>query len=128
MSLLDKLKSNSPDNKLSLEGNGFNPQRASTAFGYENPNVNSPQNPLDPSLSALQNTYSVNSIPAKVRIVDFNKTQYKSFLPPESQLDELDINAPKNLRAGKLGSVVSQIYKSATGRKYRDLGPTEGRY
>jgi len=128
MSLLDKLKSSSPDNKLSLEGNNFNPQRGNAAFGYENPNVSAPQNPLNPSLSALQNTYSVNSIPAKVRIIDFNKTQYKSFLPPESQLDELDTNAPKNLRAGKLGSVVSQIYKSATGRKYRDLGPIEGRY
>jgi len=122
MSLLDKLKSNSPDNKLSLEGNNFNPQRGNAAFGYADVSNN-----LDPALSKLQNTYDVNSNP-KVRIIDFNKTQYKSFLPPESQLDELDTNAPKNLRAGKLGSVVSQIYKSATGRKYRDLGPTEGRY
>jgi len=122
MSLLDKLKSNSPDNKLSLEGNNFNPQRGNPAFGYADVSNN-----LDPALSKLQNTYDVNSDP-KVRIIDFNKTQYKSFLPPESQLDELDTNAPKNLRAGKLGSVVSQIYKSATGRKYRDLGPIEGRY
>ena len=128
MSLLDKLKSNSPDNKLSLEGNGFYPQRRTPSFGYENPNVNSPQNPLNPSLSALQNTYSVDSIPAKIRIVDFNKTQYKSYLPFESQLDELDVNAPKNLKAGKLGSVVSQIYKSRQGRRYKDLGPVEGRY
>ena len=122
MSLLDKLKSNSPDNKLSLEGNGFNPQRGNAAFGYADVSNN-----LDPALSKLQNTYDVNSVP-KVRIIDFNKTQYKSFLPPEAQLDELDTNAPKNLRAGKLGSVVSQIYKSATGRKYKDLGPIEGRY
>jgi hypothetical protein len=122
MSLLNKLNTNSPDNTLSLAGNGFNPQKGSPAFGYIDA-----ANTLDPALSKLQNTYDINSNPS-IRIVDFNKTQYKSYLPPESQLDELDINGPKNLRAGKLGSVVSQIYKSKTGRQYKDLGPVEGRY
>ena len=128
MSLLDKLNKTSAagePNNLSLAGNNFNPQRQSPAFGYADP-ANT-LNPLDPALSRLQNTYDVNSNP-NVRIIDFNKTQYKSYLPPESQLDELDINAPKNLRAGSVGSVVSQIYKSKTDRKYKDLGPVEGRY
>jgi hypothetical protein len=125
MSLLDKLNKTSAvgePNNLSLVGNNFNPQRLSPAFGYADSTNN-----LDPALSRLQNTYDVNSNP-NIRIVDFNKSQYPSYLPPESQLDELDINAPKNLRAGSIGSVVSQIYKSKTGRKYKDLGPIEGRY
>lgn len=118
MALQDKLK----DSTLSLQGNGFNPQSQNPAFGYADSS-----NSLDPKLSRLQNTYDVNSTP-NVRIVDFNKTQYKSYLPQESQLDELDVNAPKNTKAGTAGSVVSQIYKSSTGKKYSDLGPKEGRY
>ncbi len=106
------------DSKLSLQGNGFNPQRLSSAFGYADST-----NSLDPKLSRLQNTYDVNSNP-KVRIVDFNKTPYKSVVPPESTMDELDPIAP-NL---KVTGVVSQIYKSKTGRNYKDLGPKEGRY
>jgi hypothetical protein len=39
-------------------------------------------------------------------------------------LDELDVNAPKLKPVG----VVSQAYKSKAGQRYRDLGPTEGRY
>ena len=124
MPLQDKLK----DSKLSLEGNGFNPQRKTVSWGYENPNIAAPLNPLDPSLSALQYTYGVDSNPSKIKIVDFNKTPYKPYLPTESQLDELDARAPKNLRAGKAGSVVEQIYKSSTGQKYKDKGPKDGRY
>jgi len=118
MSLQDKLANST----LSLQGNGFNPQRANPAFGYVDAS-----NSLDPKLSRLQNTYDVNSNP-NVRIVDFNKTPYKSYLPLESQLDELDTRGPKNLRAGSPGSVVSQIYKSSKGSKYSDLGPSGGRY
>lgn len=114
MSLQDKLK----DSTLSLQGNGFDPQRLSPAFGYADAS-----NSLDPKLSKLQYTYDVNSNP-NVRIVDFNKTPYRSSVPPESQLDELDTNAPKLLVKG----VVSQVYKSSTGRTYKDLGPKEGRY
>jgi len=128
MSLFNRLNKKSIEgepNNLSLAGNGFNPQKLSPAFGYADP-ANT-LNPLDPALSRLQFTYSVNSTP-RVRIVDFNKTEYKSYLPPESILDELDKDAPKNLRAGSIGSVVSQVYKSKQGRTYRDLGPTEGRY
>jgi hypothetical protein len=125
MSLFDKLNKKSIEgepNNLSLIGNNFNPQSLSPAFGYTDSTNN-----LDPALSRLQDTYSVNSIP-RVRIVDFNKTQYKPYLPPESQLDELDVKGPKNLKAGVKGAVVSQIYKSKTGRRYKDLGPVEGRY
>ena len=118
MSLQDKLK----DSTLSLQGNGFDPQRSSPAFGYADAS-----NSLDPKLSKLQYTYDVNSNP-NVRVVDFNKTPYKSTLPSESQLDELDTRGPKNLRAGTPGSVVSQVYKSSKGNNYKDLGPTEGRY
>ena len=125
MSLENKLK----DSKLSLDGNGFNPQRKTPSWGFENPNITAPAlNPLDPKLSALQYTYSVDTKPANVKIVSFNKTQYKPYLPTESKLDELDANAPKNSRAGGVGSVVSQVYKSSTGQKYSNKGPANGRY
>jgi hypothetical protein len=125
MSLENKLK----DSKLSLEGNGFNPQPKTPSWGYTNPNINSATlNPLDPKLSALQNTYDVDSNPANIKIINFNKTQYKPVLPLESQLDEMDARAPKNDRAGRIGSVVSQIYKSLTGQKYSNKGPKDGRY
>jgi hypothetical protein len=118
MSLLDKLKTNSPDNTLSLLGNGFNPQKGNPAFGYADST-----NSLNPKLSRLQFTYSVDYIPT-VRIKDFNKSQYPSVLPPASILDELDTKAP-NL---EVKGVVSKVYKSKQGRNYRDLGPAEGRY
>jgi len=121
MSLLKKLSSSN----FSLEGNGFFPQSKTAAWGFAD-SANT-VNPLDPKVSRLQYTYDVNSTP-KVRIVDFNKTQYKSFLPLESQLDELDLRSPKNLRAGGAGSVVSQIYKSPKDSNYRSLGPAGGRY
>ena len=124
MSLETKLK----DSKLSLEGNGFNPQPKTVSWGFQNPNVAAPLNSLDPKLSALQYTYGVDTNPANVKIVSFNKTQYKPYLPTESKLDELDANAPKNNRAGGIGSVVSQIYKSATNQNYKDKGPKNGRY
>lgn len=120
--LLNKLNSPAADNTLSLIGNGFNPSRSKPAFGYVDPTAN-----LDPRASRLQRTYSVDSDP-KVRIVDFNKSPYPSYLPSESTLDELDLRAPKNTKAGAKGSVVSQIYKSKSGRRYKDLGPAEGRY
>ena len=125
MSLENKLK----DSKLSLEGNGFNPQLKTPSWGFSNPNVNpATLNPLDPKLSALQYTHGVDSIPKDVKIISFNKTQYKPYLPEESKLDELDVRAPKNGRAGEKGSVVSQIYKSSTNQNYKDKGPKTGRY
>lgn len=125
MSLESKLK----DSNLSLEGNGLSRKLQDASWGFSNPLITSATlNPLDPSLSALQNTYSVDSNPANVKIVSFNKTPYKPFLPKQSKLDELDVNAPFNKEAGLKGSVVSQIYKSATGKKYKDLGPKDGRY
>jgi hypothetical protein len=125
MSLVNKLK----DSNLSLEGNNLTRKLQDASWGFSNPSITAPTiNPLDPSLSALQNTYSVDSNPANVRIVSFNKTAYAPFLPKESKLDELDTNAPTNRQAGLRGSVVSQIYKSATGKKYKDLGPKDGRY
>ena len=124
MSLEKKIK----DSKLSLEGNGFDPKLKDYAWGFENPNIKDPNlNALDPYLSILQNTYDVNSTPM-TRIVSFNKTQYKPYLPTESKLDELDKNAPFNKQAGLAGSVVSQIYKSAIDKKYKDLGPKDGKY
>ena len=123
MSLLDKLnqktKTGEPNN-LSLVGNNFNPERQSPAFGYADST-----NRLEPLLSRLHKTYSVDTIP-DVRVVDFNKSPYPSVVPPPSQYDELDLNAP-NFNIVQ-GGVVSQIYKSKQGRNYRDLGPAEGRY
>ena len=125
MSLENKLK----DSKFSLEGNGFNPTPKTPSWGFNNPTVDPALlNPLDPKLSALQYTHGVDSKPADVKIVSFNKTQYKPYLPTESKLDELDARAPKNNRAGGTGSVVSQIYKSLTGQKYSNKGPKDGRY
>jgi hypothetical protein len=127
MALQDKLK----DSGLSLQGNGFDPQRKEVSWGYKNPNINAATlNPLDPKLSGLQNTYDIDSNP-KVSVVNFNTSKlYPNYVPAESKLDELDTNplTPKNTRAGEKGSVVSQIYKSSTGQNYKDKGPKEGRY
>jgi hypothetical protein len=118
-SVNDQLKTST----LSLQGNGFNPQPNTPAWGYTKT-----AGELDPALSQLQNTYSVDGNP-NMRIQDFNRlalggaTSVKS----PSALDELDANAPNNLQAGKKG-VVSQVYKSTTGRRYKDLGPNPGRY
>lgn len=100
MGLLDKLK----NSILGLGGN--KPQQ----FGV---------NPIPPN--SLHNLYSVDGNP------DVNWRLIKGNLPNKplpSTLDELDVNAPNLQTSG----VVSQVYKSKTGRRYRDLGPTEGRY
>jgi len=115
-SVLDQL----PGSTLSLVGNGFNAQPNTPSWGYQ-----SSLGTLDPALSQLQNTYSVDGDP-NVRLIDFNKGNSLTVRPP-ARLDELDPKAPNNTEAGK-GGVVSQIYKSATGRKYKDLGPQPGRY
>jgi len=102
---------------LGLQGNRITAVPTQPAWGYIDSTAN-----LDPAASKLQNTYSVNSIPP-VRLKDFNVNGVTT-VPAQSRLDELDNRAP-NLTAG---GVVSQVYKSATGRKYRDLGPADGRY
>jgi hypothetical protein len=71
--------------------------------------------------AALHNVYSVDGTPS-VRWVSSNGNA--GIIPQPSQLDELDVNAPKLKPVG----VVSQVYKSRIGQTYRDLGPTEGRY
>jgi hypothetical protein len=131
MALQDKLG----DSKLSLKGAGITePTLLTPSWGYKDPKfvvaTTNPLNPLDPSLSSLHNTYDVNSVPADVTIVNFNKTAYKSTVPKESILDELDASslAPKNLQVGTTNSVVSQLYKSSTGQKYSNKGPKDGRY
>lgn len=118
-SVLDQL----PNSKLSLQGNGFNPQNNQPAWGYPDAT-----NQLDPALSRLQYTYSVDGDP-NVRIADFNRAALGGVttVRPPASLDELDSNAPNNTQAG-LGGVVSQIYKSRVGRRYRDLGPQPGFY
>ena len=113
MPIIDQI----PGSTLSLQGNGFNPQPHSAAWGY----IDSTSN-LDPASSKLQNTYSVNSTP-NVRLKDFNRNGITT-VRAESRLDELDTNAPNLIPRG----VVSQIYKSKTGRQYKQLGPADGRY
>ena len=119
-SVLDQL----PASTLSLVGNGFNAQPNSPAWGYQ-----SPLGTLDPALSELQYTYSVDGNPNE-RIVDFNRAALGGVtsVKPPATLDELDPNAPNNYQAGLAGGVVSQIYKSPNGRRYKDLGPQPGRY
>jgi hypothetical protein len=100
MGLLDKLKS-------SILGlGGAKPQQ----FGV---------NPIPPN--SLHNLYSVDGKPDVTwRLINKNLPMK----PQPSQLDELDNNAPSLKPSG----VVSQVYKSRTGRRYKDLGPKEGRY
>lgn len=98
MALLDKL-ANSP---LGLKG-----QRPAT-FDV---------NPM----AALHNVYSTTGTPS-VKWVQSNGNA--GIVPQPSQLDELDLNAPKLTPVG----VVSSAYKSSAGQRYKDLGPTEGRY
>jgi len=100
MGLLDKLK----NSILGLQGK--KPQQ----FGV---------NPVPPD--SLHLLYSTDGQPK----VSWRPSNSLGFKPQPSTLNELDTQAP-NLQP-KTG-VVSQVYKSKTGRRYRDLGPTEGRY
>lgn len=113
MPIIDQL----PNSSLSLQGNGFNPQSQQPAWGYTDATAN-----LDPAVSKLQNTYSVNSNP-QVRLKDFNRNGVTT-VKPEATLDELDSRAPNLNPFG----VVSQVYKSKVGRQYKQLGPRDGRY
>jgi hypothetical protein len=69
----------------------------------------------------LHNLYSVDGNP-DVRWRTSNGNL--GVKPRPSNLDELDSIAPNLNPVG----VVSQVYKSKTGRQYKDLGPVEGRY
>jgi len=100
MGLLNKLK----DSILGL--GGIKPQQ----FGV---------NPIPPD--SLHELYSVDGNPnVSWRLIKGNLSNK----PQPSTLDELDAKAP-NL---KPNGVVSQVYKSKSGRRYKDLGPAEGRY
>jgi hypothetical protein len=100
MGLLDRLK----NSILGLKG------EKPANFGVD---------PVPPN--TLHNLYSVDGNPdVRWRLIPGNQ-QMK---PRPSTLDELDSIAPNLKPTG----VVSQIYKSRTGRRYKDLGPTEGRY
>jgi hypothetical protein len=71
--------------------------------------------------NALHNLYSVDGNPN----VTWNLIKGNIGMKPEpSQLDELDKNAPKLVPRG----VVSKVYKSKPGLRYKDLGPLGGRY
>ena len=118
-SVLDQL----PNSTLSLQGNGLTANPNSAAWGYPDAT-----NQLQPELSSLQYTYSVDGNP-NVRLVDYNRAALGGVtsVRQPATLDELDPNAPNNFQAGT-GGVVSQIYKSSPGRNYKDLGPQPGRY
>jgi hypothetical protein len=92
MPIIDQL----PTSTLSLLGNGFNPQSNQPAWGYPDRTGD-----LDPALSRLQYTYSVNGRP-RVRIKDFNRAAFGGVtaVKPPATLDELDRNAPNNTQAG----------------------------
>lgn len=124
MSVLNQLSKST----LSLQGNGFNPAPHQPAWGYPDQTYN--DGGISPELSNLHNTYSTNNDPSDIWIQDFNRSALGGVttLNPPSKLDELDPLAPKNSQAGKKGSVVSKVYKSKPGLKYKDLGPTLGRY
>lgn len=118
-----------PISTLSLDGNGFSVQRNSPAWGYANGTGQ-----LNPALSTLQYTYSVDGNP-NTKIVDFNRLALGGIttIKVPSMLDELDPNAPKNYQVGNpntsnIGTVVSQAYKSPTGQQYKQKGPADGRY
>ena len=117
------------------------PQRDPTTknsfWGYRDPSANT-----DPALSQLHGEgfanpyelgYSVDGAPT-VRVESFGDATAGSTIAvrPQSNIDELDRNAPNNYQIGRPvpngGPVVSQIYKSPRGQRYRDLGPIDGRY
>ena len=76
-------------------------------------------NPVPPN--SLHNLYSVDGNPDVTwRLINRNLPMK----PQPSKMDELDPIAPNLSPVG----VVSQVYKSKTGRRYRDLGPVDGRY
>jgi hypothetical protein len=75
-------------------------------------------NPIPPN--SLHNLYSVDGNPD----VSWRPSNGSGFKPLPSTMDELDPIAP-NLQ---VTGVVTQIYKSKTGRTYSDLGPEGGRY
>lgn len=117
--LLDML----PTSTLSLVGNGFATNPGQQGWGF--PDYTGE---LAPDLSRLHDFYSVTGDP-NVSIQDFNRLSLGGVTVAKSPstLDEMDPIAPNNYQAG-MGGVVSQIYKSVSGRQYKDLGPQPGRY
>jgi len=109
---------------LALQSNNLTATPRQWSWGF--PDTIGP-NALDPELSKLHRTYSVDGIP-NVRIIDFNRVALggstTAGLQVPSKIDELDLRAP-NL---SVRGVVSQIYKSPVGRQYKQLGPRDGRY
>ena len=75
-------------------------------------------NPIPPN--SLHDLYSVDGNPD----VAWRPSNGSGFKPLPSTMDELDSIAP-NLQ---VTGVVTQVYKSKTGRTYSDLGPEGGRY
>jgi hypothetical protein len=100
MAIIDQFKKSN----LSLDGSR---NLSSRTFGYVD---------AASTVDKLHNKYSIYTDP-KVKLVDFNGS---SAVRAESTLDELDPIAPVNSAATQ--------YKSSTGRRYKDLGPGEGRY
>jgi hypothetical protein len=121
MALLDMFQDG--QSVLSLVGNGFNTNPGQQGWGF--PDFSGE---LAPDLSRLHDNYSVDGDP-NVTIQDFNRLALGGVTATQSPstLNEMDPIAPNNFQAG-LGGVVSQIYKSVSGRTYRDLGPQPGRY
>ena len=109
---------------LALQRNNLTATPSQQSWGF--PDTTGP-NALNPLLSKLHRTYSVDGIP-NVRIVDFNRAALggstTAGLKVPSLIDELDLRAPNLIARG----VVSQIYKSPVGRQYKQLGPRNGRY
>lgn len=131
MSLLNRIE----NSKFSLLGNRFDPSPGIINFGYLAKN----QSTLLPGrgFSNLHNQYSVNSLDRRfdvttMRIVNFNKTPYPSYVPLETSLDPLDSRAPKNTFPGvttyvNVNNLNNRNLKGAFGT-YSSIGPEEGRY
>ena len=119
MAILDQLQGST----LSLVGNGYATNPGQQGWGF--PDYTGE---LAPDLSRLHDFYSVTGDP-NLRVQDFNRLALggATAVKTPSTLDEMDPIAPNNYQAGT-GGVVSHIYKSVSGRQYRDLGPQPGRY
>jgi hypothetical protein len=134
MSLLDNLG----NSKLSLVGNDFNPTPGKADWGFYS-SKQKPEDIVDVKASKLHYQYSVNYLEGNggrgttgeeiyMKVKNYNKTAYPSYVPKESDLDPLDIDR-NDLKLetilDKNRRIIQRGYNS--NESYPDKGPKEGK-